>query len=336
MYIILAVLAFGLLIMIHELGHFILAKLNKVKVDEFAIGMGPQLFSIKGKETKYSLKLLPIGGYVKMYGEEEDIKDPDAFTSKSPMQRISIVAAGAVMNYLLAVFLFALIASNMGLVRPKINEVLADSPAYAAGLKPGDEITKINSKRVFTWDDFTLHVLMSEGSTVNIEYTRNGKSDVATLTPVLDSNEGRYRVGISGTYIENPSFPETITHGLKQTVSTINQVFYSLKMIFSGKASLNDVGGPVTIIRISGAAAKAGIWNLISFTALMSVQLAVFNLLPFPALDGGWLVILLIEFITKKKVSDRVIQVANFIGFSLLMLLMLLVTIKDILFPISL
>ena len=107
-------------------------------------------------------------------------------------------------------------------------------------------------------------------------------------------------------------------------------------MIFTGKASLNDVGGPVTIIRISGAAAKAGIWNLASFTALMSVQLAVFNLLPFPALDGGWLVILFVELITKKKVSDKIIQAANFIGFSLLMLLMLLVTIKDILFPITL
>lgn len=336
MYILLAVLAFGLLILIHELGHFALAKLNKVKVEEFAIGMGPQLFSINGKETKYSLKLLPIGGYVKMYGEEEELQDPDAFMSKSPLQRISIIAAGAIMNYILAVFLFALIASNNGVILPEVNEVLSDSPALASGLKVGDEILTINSKKIFTWDDFTLHVLLSEGQPVSIEYLRDGKKQATTITPAYDANEGRYKVGISATYIENPSLGTVVSHGFKQTISTINQVFYSLKMIFTGKASLNDVGGPVTIIRISGAAAKAGIWNLASFTALMSVQLAVFNLLPFPALDGGWLVILFVELITKKKVSDKIIQAANFIGFSLLMLLMLLVTIKDILFPITL
>lgn len=336
MYIVLALLAFGILIMIHELGHFMLAKLNNVRVEEFAIGMGPKIFSIKGKETIYSLKILPIGGYVKMYGEEEDVTDPRAFMSKSPLQKISIVAAGAIMNYLLAVLLFTLISFNNGLTKPVLSEIVPNSPAEKVGLMPGDTIKEINSHKVIIWDDFTLYVMMSDGADINLKYERNGKIQSVTLKPEKDIKENRFKVGVGATVIEKPSLGASISHGFKQSISTINQVKFSLKTIFTGKAKLNDVGGPVTIIRVSGAAAKAGIWNLMWFTALLSVQLAIFNLLPFPALDGGWIFILLIELITRRKVSEKIIQTVNYIGMSLLLLLMLLVTIKDILFPIKL
>lgn len=336
MYIVLALMAFGILIMIHELGHFIMAKVNNVKVEEFAIGMGPQIFSIKGKETVYSLKILPIGGYVKMYGEEEEVGDPRAFMGKSPLQKISIVAAGAVMNYLLAVLIFTLISFNNGFTKPVINEIVPNSPAEKIGLMPGDTIKEINSHKVIIWEDFTLHVMMSNGTDINLKYERNGKTQSVTLIPEKDMEENRFKVGVGAAVIENPSLGASINHGFKQSVSTINQAIFSLKTIFTGKAKLNDVGGPVTIIRVSGAAAKAGIWNLMWFTALLSVQLAVFNLLPFPALDGGWVFILLIELISRRKVSDKIIQTVNYIGMSLLLLLMLLVTIKDILFPIKL
>lgn len=335
MYIVLALMAFGILIMIHELGHFIMAKVNNVKVEEFAIGMGPQIFSIKGKETVYSLKILPIGGYVKMYGEEEEVGDPRAFMGKSPLQKISIVAAGAVMNYLLAVLIFTLISFNNGFTKPVINEIVPNSPAEKIGLMPGDTIKEINSHKVIIWEDFTLHVMMSNGTDINLKYERNGKTQSVTLIPEKDMEENRFKVGVGAAVIENPSLGASINHGFKQSVSTINQAIFSLKTIFTGKAKLNDVGGPVTIIRVSGAAAKAGIWNLMWFTALLSVQLAVFNLLPFPALDGGWVFILLIELISRRKVSDKIIQTVNYIGMSLLLLLMLLVTIKDILFPIK-
>ncbi|WP_040211734.1 RIP metalloprotease RseP [Clostridium polynesiense] len=336
MYIILALLAFGILVTIHELGHFILAKLNNVKVDEFAIGMGPKLFSIKGKETEYSLKALPIGGYVKMFGEEEGLGDPRAFMSKSPLQKISIVAAGAIMNFFLAVLIFSIISFNNGYIIPKVSEILPNSPAEKVGLKPGDVITEINSNNVLTWEDFTLHLMMSNGGDVDIKYKRDGQLNNIILTPEKDEAENRFKVGVGGTIVKEPALGSSISQGFKQSISTINQAFFSLKTIFTGKAKLNDVGGPVTIIRVSGAAAKAGIWNLMWFTALLSVQLAVFNLLPFPALDGGWVFILLIELITRRKVSDKIIQTVNYIGMSLLLILMFLVTVKDILFPIKL
>ena len=336
MYIIIALLALGLLITIHELGHFIMAKANNVKVEEFSIGMGPEIRKIQGKETQYSIRLFPIGGYVKMYGEEEALEDPRAFMSKKPLQKISIVAAGVIMNFLLAVILFSLVVLNNGYINPVASEIVKDSPAQLAGLKEGDVITEINSNKIYTWDDFTLHILMSEGSPVSIKYNRNGSEYSSTVTPALDTEENRYKVGIAGTIVSEPSFGDSVVQGFKKSISSINQVFFSLKTIFTGKASINDVGGPVSIIRISGEAAKAGIWNLMMFTALLSAQLSIFNLHPFPALDGGWLVILFIELITRKKVNDKIVQAANLVGISILFLLMILVTIKDILFPIQL
>ena len=335
MYIIVALLVLGLLITIHELGHFIMAKVNGVKVEEFSIGMGPELKKIQGKETQYSIRLFPIGGYVKMYGEEEATGDPRAFMSKKPLQRISIVSAGVIMNFLLAIFLFSLITLANGYVKPNITEVAANSPAESAGLKSGDIITEINSNKVWTWSDFTLHVFMSEGSPVEIKYSRQGQEYGATITPKVNK-DNEYVVGVTATLEEKPGIGESLVQGFKKSISTINQVIYSIKTIFAGKASLNDVGGPVSIIRISGAAAKAGIWNLLSLAAMLSVQLSIFNLIPFPALDGGWLIFLLIELITRRKVSDKIIQVANLVGISILFLLRILVTIKDILFPIAL
>ncbi len=336
MYIIIALLVLGLLITIHELGHFIMAKVNNVKVEEFSIGMGPELKKVQGKETQYSIRLFPIGGYVKMYGEEEDTGDPKAFMSKKPLQRISIVAAGVIMNFLLAIFLFSMVTLANGYVKSNIKEVIADSPAAAAGLKSGDVITEINSNKVWTWSDFTLHVFMSGGSPVEIKYTRQGQDYKTTITPEFNKDEEAYQIGIAATLEEKPGLGESLVEGFKKSVSTINQVVYSIKTIFAGKASLNDVGGPVSIIRISGAAAKAGIWNLLSLAAMLSVQLSIFNLIPFPALDGGWLLFLLIELITRRKVSDKIVQAANLVGISILFLLMILVTIKDILFPIAL
>ncbi|WP_426349333.1 RIP metalloprotease RseP [Alloiococcus sp. CFN-8] len=336
MYIIVALLVLGLLITIHELGHFIMAKANNVKVEEFSIGMGPELKKIQGKETQYSIRLFPIGGYVKMYGEEEDTGDPRAFMSKKPLQRISIVAAGVIMNFLLAIFLFSMVTLANGYVKPNISEVVANSPAEAAGLKPGDIITEVNSNKVWTFSDLSLHVFISEGNPVEIKYTRQGKDYKATITPAFNKDEAAYQIGVAPTLEEKPGIGESLSEGFKKSVSTINQVVYSIKTIFAGKASLNDVGGPVSIIRISGAAAKAGIWNLLSLAAMLSVQLSIFNLIPFPALDGGWLLFLLIELITRRKVSDKIVQAANLVGISILFLLMILVTIKDILFPIAL
>ncbi len=335
MYIIWAVLAFSLLIVGHELGHFTLAKLNGIKVEEFSLGMGPKIFGFKGKETEYLIKALPIGGYVKMLGEEDNINDERAFSSKSPLRRISVIAAGPIMNFILALLLFAIIAMNNGFVLPKINEVIDNSPAMESGLVSGDTIKGLNGKKISTWEDFVMGVSIGKGEAVNLQIDRNGEIKDLTVTPRFNEELNKYAVGISPAIMQKPNFIQSINYGVLQSKSLINQTFGALKTIFTGKATLNDVGGPVTIIKATGAAAKSGIWNLLFFAAFLSIQLGIFNLLPFPALDGGWIFILFIELITRKKISDKIIGTLNYIGFSCLIVIMILVTIKDILRPIS-
>lgn len=335
MYIILAILAFGLLIIVHELGHFMLAKLNGVKVEEFSIGMGPKIFSKKGKETTYSLSLFPIGGYVKMMGEDGEVNDERSFSAKSPLRRMSIIIAGVVMNYILAIIIFTAVSFNFGFSKPIVNTVAENSGAIAAGLKSGDKILKIDGSRVFTSDDVSMGIMLSKDDNVDLVLNRNGVKENVSVQ--LKNLEGKGKqIGISFVPEANPTIISSFKQSLNQTVSLVSQTFKGLKMIFTGQANLKtDVGGPVTIVKMTTTFAKEGIWNLLYFTAFISVNLAVFNLLPFPALDGGWCVILLIELITRKKVPDKIVAGLNFLGFACLIGLMILVTIKDILFPVS-
>jgi len=335
-YIIMAILAFGVLIIVHELGHFVLAKLNGVRVEEFSIGMGPNIFFKQGKETKYSLRLFPIGGYVKMMGEEEAVEDERSFSAKSPLRRISIIIAGVTMNYLLAIAIFTTITYNFG-YRPTIaGNIENGSPAYEAGLMKDDKILKIDNSKVFSFDDILADIYIAKGQTINVLVDRNGVEKNIAITPKIN-DEGQYKIGMGfPEKIENPGIGASFKQSLNQTASLVSQTFKGLKMIFTGNANLKtDVGGPLTIVKMSAETAKAGIWNLVYFVGFLSVNLAVFNLLPFPALDGGWCVILLIELITRRKVPDKIVEKLNYIGFAALIGLMILVTIKDILFPIS-
>lgn len=331
-----ALFAFGLLVMIHELGHFIMAKLNGVKVEEFAIGMGPKLVGFKSGETAYNIKLLPIGGYVKMLGEDgEETSDEGAFSNKSSLQKLSIVSAGPIMNLILAVVLFSIIGGIKGYLVPVVNKVVPDLPAQVAGIQEGDKILKVNNKKILTWQDFYTQVYMNKGEAIDVTVKRENETKTTKVTPIKDEKENRYIVGVYPTEITNPTIKESISYGFVETNSLINQTFGFLGTIFKGKASLNDFGGPVTIIKVSGEAAKAGFLSLLYFAAYLSVQLGIFNIIPFPALDGGWIVLFLIEIITGKKFDNNKVGVINYIGFAILMSLMILVTIKDILHPIT-
>lgn len=335
MYIIMAVLAFGVLIIVHELGHFTLAKLNDVRVEEFSIGMGPKIFSKQGKETKYSLALFPIGGYVKMMGEEESVADERSFSAKSPLRRISIIIAGVVMNYVLAIVIFTTIIHNFGYRSTILAEVLPSSPAQEAGILAGDKVLKVNGLTAFSFENISAGIALSYGNPINMSVERNGEKKEVVVTP-RKNEEGQMLIGVSFPQVQNPSVGESFKQSFKQTASLVTQTFKGLEMIFTGKANLKtDVGGPITIIKISAASAESGIWSLASFVGFLSVNLAVFNLLPFPALDGGWCVILLIELITRRKVPDKIVGVLNYVGFAALIGLMILVTIKDILFPVK-
>lgn len=335
LYILMAVIAFGLLVIIHEFGHFIMAKANGVMVESFSVGMGPKLLGIKGKETEYDLRLFPIGGYVKMLGDEGKSNDERAFNNKTPGRKLSIVAAGPIMNFLLAIVLLAVVTSARGYATSVIDEVVPDKPAALAGLHKGDKILKVNDKKINIWDDFSIKMSVSKGKTVYISYLRNNEYKSIAVTPSLDKKENRYIIGVSPLVIQNPNFFQSLRGGYEQTIFYLKQTFLFLGTLFTGHVSMNDFGGPVSILKVSGAAAKAGIITLTFFSAYISIQLAIFNVLPFPALDGGYIFLFLFEIISGKKVSDDKIGLINSIGFTLLLILMVLVTIKDILYPIK-
>lgn len=334
--ILIVVIAFSILVIIHELGHFTLAKLNGVKVEEFAIGMGPKLFGINGRETLYSFRAVPIGGYVKMLGEEEESSDERSFSNKSPAQRLSIVAAGPIMNFILAIVLFAAVSYLSGYLIPVVSKVLPQSPAMEAGIQTGDKILEVNHSKITTWDDFIAQVAMTKGAPLNITIQRNEEEKFITLTPVKNKETNTYMVGVASTVVEKPSIVQSIQYGIQKTGSTIKQTILSFGMIFKGKASKDDIGGPVTILRITWAVSKAGLINLVAFSAFISVQLGIFNLLPFPALDGFWIFVSLYQIITRKDVDKDKIGMINTIGFALLLLLMIVITIKDVLYPVKL
>ncbi len=335
-YILMALLAFSVLIIGHEFGHFIMARVNGVKVLEFSLGMGPKLFSIKGKETEYLIKALPIGGYVRMYGEEDDVSvvDDRAFSNKTSFQKLTIVAAGPIMNFIIAILFFSLVGGIKGHSTNIIDKVVENSPAMEVGIKAGDKITEVNGKMVTTWEDFFSEIFTGEGKPVNMQVERNGEKIKLDLVPQYNEAEDIYQVGVSSKVVK-PNFIESIKYGLNQTGSTIRQTFGFFGQLFKGKVSSDDVGGPISIIKISGKAAQQGILTLLNIMALFSVQLAIFNVIPFPALDGGWIFLLLFQIITGKEVNKEKVATINYYGFLALMGLMVLVLLKDIINPIQ-
>lgn len=334
MYIIFALLAFSALILVHELGHFIVAKLNGIYVEEFAIGMGPKLFGVKVGETEYNLRILPFGGFVKMLGEEDESDDSRSLNAKTPIQRILVMGAGAFMNYVLALIIFIGLAMSSGFAKNKVASVVPNSPAQKIGIEQGDEFLKIDGNKIHTTDDFRMGLALAKGNPVELEIKRGNDVLTKTVQPILNES-GVYQVGIGYGFVEKPTLLQGIKQGFNETRSLVSQSFIALKTIVTGEANLKtDVGGPVTIIKMSGQAAKAGANTLLWFMAFLSVQLAVFNLLPFPALDGGRIFIELIQMIIRKEIPAKYIEAVNTVGFMLLMGLMVLVTIKDIIFPI--
>ncbi len=335
-YILMALLAFSALIIGHEFGHFIMARVNGVKVLEFSLGMGPKLFSVKGKETEYLIKALPIGGYVRMYGEEDDVNvaDDRAFSNKTSFQKLTIVAAGPIMNFIIAILFFSLVGGIKGHSTNIIDKVIENSPAMEVGIQAGDKITEVNGKMVTTWEDFLNEIFTGEGKPVNMQVERNGEKIKLDLVPKYNEAEDIYQVGVHSKVVK-PNFIDSIKYGLNQTGSTIRQTFGFFGQLFKGNVSADDVGGPISIIKISGRAAQKGILTLLNIMALFSVQLAIFNVIPFPALDGGWIFLLLFQIITGKEVNKEKVATINYYGFLALMGLMVFVLLKDIINPIQ-
>ncbi|MCI5727506.1 MAG: M50 family metallopeptidase [Clostridium sp.] len=333
---VLAVLALGVLIIVHELGHFIMAKVNKVKVIEFTIGMGPKIFTYQGKETKYCLSLFPVGGYVQMLGQGEESDDEASFTQKSAFRRFTIVIAGVVMNFILAIILFTVCICHSGYITNDIKEINANGPAAQAGMEVGDTITEVNGSKVLTYVDYSIESPGANGEDIKLKVDRNGESKELTIKPELLEEENRYIIGVTFDSIKEPTVLQGFKQSFKESGSLIMQTMKVFGRLITGRGNFaTDLGGPVTVINLSAGAAEAGMWDLMNLVAILSISLAVFNILPIPALDGGWSVMLIIEMITRKKVPQKVTNVLNTIFFILLMLLVVAVTIKDILYPIS-
>lgn len=325
------IFVFGLLIASHEIGHFVVAKLSGVKVLEFALGMGPKLFGYKKGDTNYSLRLLPIGGYVKMLGEEDDSNDPRAVCNINPWKRMLITIAGAFMNFVLAIVLFTIVIFNTGMPvgKPIVGEMIKDKPAIKAGIMTNDEILFANDKKIVKWSDFTTLLQENKGNPINIIVLRNGAEKNITVTPEYNEKESKYLVGVYQK-LEKGNLFKSLKRGTQETFSAATWMVDILINTFKGKVSLSNFGGPVAVVQMSGEAARLGILELLSFAGALSINLGIINMLPFPALDGGWVLILLFQAITGKKINENKLGYLNLIGFVLLFGLMILVSIKDV------
>ncbi|NLN14678.1 MAG: RIP metalloprotease RseP [Tissierellia bacterium] len=322
-----AIFVFLLVILLHELGHFSIAKLVGIKVNEFSIGMGPKLFQTRKGETQYSLRLLPIGGYVRMEGEEEDSNDPRAFNNASTLARIAVVAAGAIMNFILAFVVFSIVSFNLGEPTTTIGEILPDSPAQHGGLMEGDRIIAINQTETKSWDELSNAIANSDGNELDIRIIRDGKEENLYIKPSLQ--EGRLMIGIVPKY--EKSLLAGIRGGFESTITFIGLMFDFVKMLFTGQVTIEHLSGPVGVINEIGQAAKMGFLNLLLLLGFISVNLGFFNLLPIPALDGSRLVFLFIELIRGKPVNPEKENFVHFVGLIFLLGLMLVVTYKDLL-----
>lgn len=334
--IIVTIIAFGIMVMLHEAGHFLTAKKFGVTVHEFSIGMGPLIFKWGKGETQYSIRLLPLGGYVRLEGEEEESDNPRAFSNISPIKRICILVAGAAMNVLLGFLCFVIINNAYPLVQvPVISEVVEQSAAEDAGLKAGDEIIKLNSTRVNTQSDVSLF-MMDNHDEVKVTYVRDGKKDSVTLSPRKDET-GRVLIGFRPS-VKELNFFETLEYSYYDTRYVVKAVMVSLKMLFTGEAKVSDMSGPVGIVQVVDDAAESAkqygglavLMQILMLFAMISVNLGVFNLLPFPALDGGSIIFAFIELVTRKKLKQEVLGYINLIGLALILGLGIFVMYSDI------
>lgn len=335
MKILIAIIVFGVIIVIHEWGHFIAARLSGVKVNEFAIGMGPALFKIHGKKTMFSLRLLPIGGYCAMEGEDSTSADEGAFCSKPPIKRLFITAAGAVMNIILG-FVIAIIvtAINGRVVTNQVTYFTDDAVSSSSGLQLDDVILKINGKKIFTANDIVYQLRNDVDGVVDMVVLRNGekvKLNAVKFDLSLNTETGKQVINIDfKVKSDDCTIANIIPYSFKRTVTMARLIWISLIDMISGKYGFNDIQGPVGIVTAIGQASEQSFSDLLDFMMLITINVGIFNLLPLPALDGGRLVFIIVEMIRRKPVPPEKEGLVHFIGFAALMLLMIAVTFNDI------
>ena len=337
--IVIALIIFGIIVLIHEFGHFLFAKLSGVKVVEFSVGMGPRIFSVKGKETRYSLKLLPLGGSCAMYGEDEDEDAPGSFNSAPLLGRIATIAAGPVFNFILAFLVAIFIVANVGVDKPVISGFVSGLPAESSGLMVGDEIEKINGRNIDFYRSVSTYLFMNQGKDITLTVKRNNEKQTITVTPVYNEEYSQYMIGIKSSGYEKLKNPfSVLKYSALEVKYTISMTVDSLIYLLRGRARASEISGPVGIVNMIGTTVNEskpyGIFvvllSLSQMVLLLSANLGVMNLLPLPALDGGRLIFLFLEAIFRRPLNRKVEGYIHFAGFALLMLLMVFVMFNDI------
>ena len=351
-YILAFIVLIGVIVFVHELGHYLAARSVGVTVEKFSIGMPPTIYNFKPKNSKtvFAIGALPLGGYVKMKGLLDESMDSsfsgedDELESKSPLQKIWVMSAGVIMNILLAFLVFVIIGKMNG--KPvilnddtTIDYVVPNSPAFEGGLNEGDMVLSVNATNVKTWDEFTTIIKQSPNTTLSMIIIRDGSEIQKSITPLSapDIASGRVdqvigKLGVDKKRkIKDLSFIESFQYGFDQTIWSMILMTTSLKMIFTGNVSRDDIGSVIMIGQMAGEAAQAGLTPFLMLMALISMNLAFINILPIPALDGGQIMVILIEMLLGKPLSIKTRMRIQSVGMFILLGLMAFLIINDIL-----
>ncbi len=334
----------SLIIGVHEFGHFIAAKKSGVYVDEFSLGMGPKIIRFKPKksETTYSLRLFPIGGFCSMAEkvdpDNKEIQNDRVLENKKFYQRFLVLIAGIVMNCILAILLFFVSGLIYGrpISEPIIESVVEGKPAALAGLESGDRIIKVNGVNISTWDDFLLEASakkLKDSYTITVE--KSNKEVVSyTLSPEvtkIDGQEARiFGIQSIGTTYKK-GFVNALRYGVEGFYNNFCTIFKIVGSLFTGEVSVKNLSGPVGIYSVVDSVKTQGFEVLLYLTAYLSINVAIINLIPVPVFDGGRILLIIIEKITKRKTSDKLEAIINYSGFALMIILMIYVTFNDIL-----
>ncbi len=329
----------GGVVFLHELGHFIIAKLCGVRVLQFSLGFPPKAYSKKIGETEYIISWIPLGGYVRMAGENEEINEPYSFSSKSSLEKLFIIVAGPISNIFWGIVILWLIFLALGEAIPDrastvISGVVDKSPAQTLGLQKGDSIVAINDIFVRNWDVLDSLLSSNPGERVRITFVRGGEVIQDTVTLLSVEIEGGKRVGKLGVYPRirtirrNPK--DAIKKSLNLVGNMLKEIIEFLSRALSGEPVLKELGGPILIAQLAGKTAKSGLGSLFIFMAILSVNLGFINLFPLPLLDGGQIIIYSIEGISRKKLPKRAKEITQKIGVFILLLLILIITVNDI------
>ncbi len=330
------IFVFGILVTVHEFGHFITAKLTGMKVEEFSIGFGPKIYQQQEGETLYSLRMLPLGGYNKIAGMDPD--DPEdlerGFNSKPVASRMLVILAGSLMNFLLPVLIFFGIFLAYGMEVPQntpvLGQIVEGYPAAQSGLKEGDRVLSINGQPVSQWPDIRTRLADAGTKPVPFEIQRDKEKLTLTVTPVLNPETGKPFIGVVSSLKKVQLTPwQAAVSSVTATKNIIKNMYASLYHMITGKTKA-ELSGPVGVAKMAGQVAHKGFDMLLQFTAMLSLNLAIINLLPLPALDGGHFLILLIEAVTGYKLGKTAMQNIQKVGVVMILAITIFATFKDL------